>query len=158
MQGADLAGDQTATAGQRPGVLIADDMGLILAMLKIELEEWGYATYLAQTGTEAIALFREHRGRIDLVLLDVQMPGMDGPETLAALQQFRPGLRCCFMTGDAGPYTEEELLRRGALRVVRKPFRLSEMRQLVKELADRLDSHAPGRQEPICCGTGPAGI
>src|SRR5262249_13132186 len=125
---------------------------LILAMLKIELEEWGCATYLAQTGAEAVALFREHRGRIDLVLLDVQMPGLDGPQTLAALQRLRPGLRCCFMTGNAGRYTDEELLGRGALRVGRNPFRLDEMRQLVKELTAIPAAHPPGRQAPVCCG------
>ena len=131
----DPAQNRPTTAQGRPSILIADDMGLILAMLKIEFEECGCATYLAQSGSEAVTVFREQGGRIDLVLLDVQMPGLDGPRTLEILQQLQPGVRCYFMTGQAGPYGEEDLLSRGALRVVKKPFRLGEMRQLVKELA-----------------------
>jgi len=54
--------------------------------------------------------------------MDVQMPGMDGPATFATLQQINPELKCCFMSGSTGKYTSQELLDRGAVHVMMKPF------------------------------------
>ena len=59
----------------------------------------GLAVWLAADGPEAVELYRGHRDTIDVVLLDVQMPGLDGPATLTALREFDPGVLCCFMTG-----------------------------------------------------------
>ena len=55
------------------------------------------------------------------------MPGRDGVSTLAALRELDPQIRACFMTGDAGRYTEQNLLDLGALTVFRKPFCLGEL-------------------------------
>jgi CheY-like chemotaxis protein len=108
---------------RKPGILIADDMALILTLLKFELESRGFAVWLAVDGDDALDLYRRHRDEIDLVLLDVQMPGLDGPHTLEALQHFNPEVVACFMSGYFGIYSEEELLDRGAARLFRKPFR-----------------------------------
>jgi DNA-binding response OmpR family regulator len=72
-----------------------------------------------------------------VVLLDVVMPGLDGPHTLAALQKLCPTVRCCFMTGSPTPYTEEGLLELGAVRVFRKPFAFTEVLDTLNELAGR---------------------
>ncbi len=61
------------------------------------------------------------------MLLDVRMPGMDGPQTLAALKRINPAVLCCFMTGYAGDYTGEGLLALGAVRLFEKPFQLDEI-------------------------------
>jgi DNA-binding response OmpR family regulator len=112
---------------RNPGILIADDMALILTLLKFELESRGFAVWLAVDGDDALDLYRRHRNEIDLVLLDVQMTGLDGPHTLTALQKLCPTVRCCFMTGNLTPYTEEGLLQMGAMRVFRKPFAFTEV-------------------------------
>ena len=72
-----------------------------------------------------------------MVLLEVRMPGMDGPHTLTALQKLCPTVRCCFMTGNLTPYTEEALLRMGAVRVFRKPFAFTEAIDTLHQLACR---------------------
>jgi CheY-like chemotaxis protein len=108
---------------RNPGILIADDMALIVTLLRFELEPRGFTVWLAVDGDDAIDLYRLHHDEIDLVLLDVQMPRFDGPHTLAALRQLNPEVVACFMTGSAGSYTEEDLLDRGAARVFCKPFR-----------------------------------
>lgn len=122
---------------RRPGVLVADDTGLVLTMLKFALEARGFAVWLTMDGGDAIDLYRRHHEGIDLVLLDVHMPGLDGPHTLDALRRFDPDVLACFMTGDAGPYGRADLLARGASRVFDKPFAAAE---LARALDDVLDS------------------
>jgi CheY-like chemotaxis protein len=84
------------------------------------LGEEGFAVWLAGDGEEALELYRRHSQEIDLVLLEVRLPGLDGPQTLAALRQLNPGVRCCFLSGPFGDYTDEELLALGAVAVLHK--------------------------------------
>ena len=126
-----------------PGILIADDMGPMLTLLKLELEPRGFSVWLAVDGDDALDLYRRHHAEIDLVLLDVQMPGLDGPRTLAALQRLDPNVLACFMTGNSGAYTQEDLLERGAICVFNKPFRAAEVAQFLQKLMESADSTTP---------------
>ena len=116
------AGDLLSDAEQKPVILVVDDVMAIGMMLDLGLSQDGFAVRMATTGDEAIELYRKHHNEIALVLMDVQMPGMDGPATLATLQQINPKLKCCFMSGSTGRYTSQELLDTGAVHVVMKPF------------------------------------
>jgi CheY-like chemotaxis protein len=131
---------------RNPGILIADDMALILTLLKFEVEHRGFNVWLAVDGDDALDLYRRHGDEIDLVLLDVQMPGLDGPQTLEALQRLSPDVVVCFMSGNFGSYTEEELLERGAAWIFSKPFRPFEVADLLQGVlnARSLGSHAAG--------------
>jgi CheY-like chemotaxis protein len=64
--------------------------------------------------------------------MDVNMPGATGPDTLEILQQINPSVRCCFMTGNIGAYHSEDLLRRGAVGVIDKPFDLAELARIIQ--------------------------
>jgi two-component system cell cycle sensor histidine kinase/response regulator CckA len=108
-------------------VLVVDDAAEVRSFLEALLWREGFNVFLAAHGHQAIGLFSERREEVAVVLLDVQMPGVDGPKILSALQKIDAEVRCCFMTGNPKPYTEEELLRRGAIRVFRKPFALPEL-------------------------------
>lgn len=128
---------QEARCNSPTGILAVDDEPVVLAVLEARFRIEGYKPWLAGYGHQAIELYRRHREEIALVLLDVQMPGMDGPRTLIALQNLYPTVPCCFMTGNPTPYTEESLLRLGALRVFRKPFAFSEVIDTLNKLAGR---------------------
>ena len=110
-----------------PGVLIVDDESPVRSLLEVALRKHGFAAWTAANGEQALHLYEPHRSEIDLVLLDVRMPGLDGPQTLAALRRFNPDILCCFMSGDSGTYSVEALLELGAARVFKKPFSLSEI-------------------------------
>jgi CheY-like chemotaxis protein len=125
------------------GVLVVDDEGALRRLLGIGLRREGFAVWLAATGREALDLYRRHREIIDTVLLDVLMPGLNGPQTLAALQELNPQIRCCFMSGDLGSYTEERLRSLDAAAVLQKPFPLDEVAQVLRQLASN------GRGEPV---------
>lgn len=140
----------TRARARHPGVLVVDDMGLILTLLKLELEENGCNVWVASDGASAIELYRKRRAEIDIVLLDVQMPGLDGPATLAALQEVNPDLRACFMTGNPGVYTEQDLIERGAAWVFNKPFRTAEVAYLVQVMLRAGRSAADTRGAFVC--------
>src|SRR5262249_11442499 len=90
--------------------------------------------WLAANGHEAVEAYRRHGAAIDVVLLDVRMPGMDGPQTLQALRQLNPAVPCCFMSGQTGAYSEEDLPAAGATALVRKPFQLADVAQALHQL------------------------
>jgi CheY-like chemotaxis protein len=116
------------------GILILDDQELARALLGKSLQERGFHVWLAENGKQAVEIYRRHRRRIQMVVLDVQLPGQDGPETLRDLQAINPEVMCCFLTGDLGSYSEEQLLRQGARRVFYKPVRLTELSRSLSTL------------------------
>lgn len=117
-------------------VLVVDDEPAIAQMLAFVLERQGYCVRTATSGPEAVELYQRQHADIDLVLLDVQMPELDGPQTAERLRRINPEVRFCFMTGNIGRYSHSELVDRlGAERVFDKPFspgRIAcEMRELL---------------------------
>jgi DNA-binding response OmpR family regulator len=124
-----------------PGVLVVDDEDVVRTLLRLGLMLSGFDVLLAPDGRDAVRLYREHGRRIAVALIDVRMPGLDGPATLAALRELNPDLLACFMSGDGGKYSRDELCRRGAAYVIDKPFRLA-------ELAGALRALLPGVAEP----------
>jgi CheY-like chemotaxis protein len=112
-----------ATA-EAPVVLVVDDTDVVREMVCAGLRHHGFEVWAAGSGRDAIELYYEllQQDRDVTVLLDVQMPGLDGPLVLAALRTVDPGVRAYFMTGEPGRYGEDELLAMGGCRVFPKPF------------------------------------
>ncbi len=135
-------------AAPSPGVLVVDDEEGVRGVLGAWLWHHGFAVWLAADAREAVETYRSYRVYIGVALLDVQMPGRDGPGTLADLREVDPAVRACFMTGDAGRYAERDLLDLGALAVFRKPLCLGELAaRLVAMTAPAVP--ADGRASPV---------
>ncbi len=116
-------------------VLVVDDEPSILRMLDLSLQHDGFTVWQAGDGEEAVRLYERHRGTIDLVLLDVRMSQMDGPRTLEVLRGIDPNVRCCFMSGNAGEYSVDELMGLGAVAFIPKPFAsLAEVARTLRRL------------------------
>jgi CheY-like chemotaxis protein len=126
--------DALLAVGRGHGVLVVDDDADVRDALDAGLRREGFAVWLAADGQAALDLYRNHSETIDVVLLDVRMPGLDGPQTLAALQQLTPQIRCCFMTGYLGSHSTQELRRLGADAVLMKPFHLSEVARVLRTM------------------------
>src|SRR5438067_3173322 len=119
------------------GVLVVDDQACLRNMLSIALRQEGFAVWLAANGWEALDVYRCHGELIDVVVLDIHMPVLDGPQTLAALQKLGPQIRCCFLSADLGSYTEDRLRSLGAAAVLQKPICLSELAPVLWQLASK---------------------
>jgi len=121
------------------GILVVDDEACVRDILSLGMRHRGFAVWLAANGQEALDLYRRHRWALDVVLLDVRMPELSGPQTLARLQELNPQIRCCFMSGDTGSHTEAILGNPGAATVFSKPFRLHEVVDMLWELAGKAE-------------------
>jgi len=121
------------SAGRHLGVLVADDDPLVRTMLRIGLQVYGFRVFLASNGLDAVEIYRRERETIDVVLLDVRMPGLDGPRAIDALRVLNPRIRCCLMSGE--PSEPNHMLERWKLdRFFLKPFSLPEVAEALFEL------------------------
>lgn len=127
-----LASAARVTATRPPTLLVVDDDDTLRVVLTRELCKRGFDAYSIGSGTEAVEMYCRSSARIDVVLMDVNMPGMSGPDALAAMRAADPDVRCCFMTADLRPDTHARLLARGAAAVLGKPF------DSVKDVCDTL--------------------
>lgn len=132
-----------ASANRRPVVMLVDDDEEVMAVIERGLRYSGFAVLKASSGADAIDLYHRHGESVDAVLMDVRMPGLDGPQTLSLLKAIDPAVRCFLMTGgDIGGYTSEDFARAGALRVFTKPIALREIAHAISQYI------GPPRPEP----------
>jgi CheY-like chemotaxis protein len=122
---------------RKPVILVVDDEARIRAWLGVALPQNGFQVKLAAGGQEAVDIYRNHNN-IALVLLDVLMPGMDGPRTLQALQTVNSEVCCCFLN-ERNVYSPAELLALGASRVFVKMPKLPELVQSLWMLVANVD-------------------
>ena len=114
-------------------VLLAEDDGAVRRLTRDVLASHGYTVLAARDGDEALLLARQHPGTIHLLIADIVMPGLSGPDLAARLHQERPDLRLLYTSG----YTENMLLRTGfenGVAVLRKPFLPADMLRKVQEV------------------------
>jgi DNA-binding NtrC family response regulator len=115
-------------------ILVIDDDRDMRRLLRDFLIRGGYGVIEAATGDEAIRLIES--APIDVVILDKEMPGMNGFDVLAYLRRRRPETPVIFITAFGGPEVAEESRRRGARRYVEKPFRVTEVVETVQAVLD----------------------
>jgi len=118
-------------------ILVVDDEENMLRTVQFILESAGYRVLTARNGAEALERIRSHGGpggTVDLILSDVQMPGLTGLELIDAIRGLGVRAPVLVMTGYGNREMAEELKRRGCGEFLDKPFEEEELLERVRSL------------------------
>jgi two-component system, cell cycle sensor histidine kinase and response regulator CckA len=129
------AGNGTMASGSET-ILLVDDEKMVLEVSKELLEFMGYQVYAAESGQEAIDLYLEKRDEIDLVILDMIMPGISGGETFDRLREINPGIKVLLSSGYSITGQAQEILDRGCNGFLQKPFDPERFSNKIRKLLD----------------------
>jgi CheY-like chemotaxis protein len=115
-------------------ILLIEDESAVIEMLRKLLERLGYHVIEAQTGKEAIRLARAFDGDIDLAILDVFLPDMNGNKIYPLLKEFRPDLKVLVFSGYSLDGPAQEILDAGAHGFLQKPVSIEVLSEKLTEL------------------------
>lgn len=115
-------------------VLLVDDNPMIIDVGRDMLVCLGYQVLTAASGEEAIAVYQAGRDRIDLVMLDMVMPGMGGGETFNRLKEINPDIRVLLLSGYSIDGQARQILNRGCKGFLQKPFGIAEMSKKISTI------------------------
>jgi CheY-like chemotaxis protein len=118
----------------KPTILVVDDESMALVLLKRLLGEAGYQVVTAQSGFEALDLFRRQPHGVQLVLLDLTMPFMDGEETFHRLREIRADIPVILCTGFIQRNRLDRLMKDGIAGFLRKPLAPDEIVEHVRTI------------------------
>jgi PAS domain S-box-containing protein len=117
-------------------ILLVEDEVLVRVLVRDVLTGHGYSVLEAKDGADAMGIAVSHRGPIHMMIADVVMPNMGGPEVAISLAPLLSDMKVLFMSG----YTDEAIAQRGILRpgacFLQKPFRLDALLRKVREVLD----------------------
>jgi two-component system, cell cycle sensor histidine kinase and response regulator CckA len=120
----------------RETLLLVDDEPLVIQATEGMLTRLGYTLLTAGSGQEALALFEREHTRIDLVILDMIMPGMNGSETFDRLQAVDPQVKVLLSSGYSRSGQAEAILSRGGRGFIPKPFDMTAISRKIREILD----------------------
>ena len=121
-------------AGRGELILVVDDEIAIREIAKGTLEAYGYRALTAADGTEAIALYAQHKGEIEVVLTDMMMPYMDGLATIRALQKLNPQVKIIASSGLAENARAIEAANAGVKTFLSKPYTAGKLMEALAEV------------------------
>jgi two-component system, cell cycle sensor histidine kinase and response regulator CckA len=115
-------------------ILVVDDEPVVLNLCRRMLELGGYTVITAGGGPEVVKLLESVRGPIDLALLDVIMPMMNGVELASLLTSIRPGIQIVLMSG-YGPKEIGRIVGNAQpLRIIWKPFKTESLLRMIENV------------------------
>jgi two-component system cell cycle sensor histidine kinase/response regulator CckA len=135
----EVVGEKTATGTIARGteaILLVDDEKMVLEVSREMLEFLGYRVHAAGSGQEALAVYMEKLKEIDLVILDMIMPGISGGETFDRLREINPDVRVLLSSGYSIEGQAKHILDRGCNGFIQKPFQLENLSRKVREILD----------------------
>jgi len=113
-------------------ILVVDDERVVRDVLRRLLEKAGHQVVVANGASEALEIYRRSWHHLDLVIMDVMMPDMDGREALAAMRELNPNLRAVLSSGYS--VDGETVLATEGVRLLQKPYALEDVTRVIAEV------------------------
>ncbi|MBU1052602.1 MAG: PAS domain S-box protein [Proteobacteria bacterium] len=117
-------------------ILLVDDEEPLRRLGNELLKRQGFSVYLAESGEKALEIYKEKKESIDLVILDISMPGMGGYLCFEELKKIDPDIKVIIVTGYSDDGKVKEIIKSGAAGFVGKPYRLTNILNKIREIID----------------------
>ena len=117
-------------------ILLVDDEQMIIDIGKDVLEALGYTVIIAKNGNDAVRTYQQHADAVDLVILDMIMPVMDGEATFEAIKAINPQAAVLLSSGYSINGRAESIMRKGCRGFIQKPFTLEEVSRTIRRILD----------------------
>ena len=126
----------------RETILVVDDEQINVSVMTEMLEMLHYRVLPAGNGQEAVAVYMEKKDQIDMVILDMIMPGIGGGRTFDILREINPKVAVVLATGYSAEGEARKIINRGCRGFIQKPFQLQELSRKVREVLDNRSKRA----------------
>jgi PAS domain S-box-containing protein len=118
-------------------ILVVEDEEPVLEMSSQILRQHGYTVMAARLPEAALKLVEQHQGRMDLLVTDVVMPGMNGRELKERITHLKPGIRCLYTSGYPADVIAHQGILDEGIHFLHKPFTISSLTRRVREVLEK---------------------
>ena len=115
-------------------VLLVDDEEIVLGVGKQMLQRLGYSVKTAGSGQEAVDVFKNSPDDVDLVLLDMIMPGMEAGDIYDKLKAINPAIKVLLSSGYSLDQKASAIIDRGCNGFIQKPFNMKSLEEKIEEI------------------------
>jgi len=131
-----VVGEERLLTGHET-ILLVDDEDMIIDISEEVLRILGYKVLPARSGKEAIEIYIENQNDIDMVMLDMVMPGMSGGETYDNLKEINPEIKVLLSSGYSLNGQARAIIKRGCDNFIQKPFTVKDISRKIREILDQ---------------------
>jgi two-component system NtrC family sensor kinase len=132
----DRAQQEEPSVGGTETILLAEDDEHVRSMISSVLTDFGYTIIEAVNGADAVNKFAEQSEKIDLLLIDLIMPKMNGKEALDEIRKIRPGIKAIFSSGYAPETIQQKASLADGIHLIAKPASPTELLKKVRQVLD----------------------
>ncbi|WP_444919363.1 PAS domain S-box protein [Microbulbifer sp. CnH-101-G] len=125
---------ESLSANRQLRIMVVDDEAIVRSYSKTLFEMNGHSVSTFASAEQAITYYRQHYEQVDLVILDMIMPGMDGQELFAFLRRINPEVKALLSTGFSVDSKVQEVIADGVLDCIQKPFTYDRLSKKIEEL------------------------
>ncbi len=115
-------------------ILVVEDDELLLSLVERFLTENGFRVLTANDGLEAVHFYRTHGKRIRIVLMDIDLPTLNGLDAFQRMKEINADVRVVFASGSLNPSLKHQLREAGAKRFVQKPYGPDDILKTIREV------------------------
>ena len=115
-------------------VLLVDDEEIVVGVGKQMLEKLGYSVLVARSGQEAVDVYKNRPDDVDLVLMDMVMPGMEAGDTYDKLKSINPAIKVLLSSGYSLDQNAGAIIARGCNGFIQKPFNMKILQEKIDEI------------------------